>query len=166
MDKCSGYEYAAFVWDTKEEKYVQVMGAVTTKILCRNRYKEYIKKEMYCQTVIQAMLYSGNVLYLKCVPNGRMKQMVIRRNGNGFGLPAEVIEIELIPQKLEQAYRIKEKEYRMQDAYENGQVDSGSYETFKNNNFYEKLLTEYDKRFSCEIAENVIWERALASVLL
>ncbi len=99
--------------------------------------------------------------------------MVIKRKGNDFGLATEVIEIELTPQELEQAYRIKEKEYRMQEAeqvlqnaYENGQVDTGSYEIFKNNSgFYERLLAEYDKRFSCEIAENVIWERALASVL-
>lgn len=99
--------------------------------------------------------------------------MVIKRNGNDFGLPAEVIEIGLTPQELEQAYKIKEKEYRRQeaeqvlcDAYGNGQVDTGVYETFKNNSgFYERLLAEYDKRFSCEIAENVIWERALAAVL-
>lgn len=99
--------------------------------------------------------------------------MVIRRNGDSFGLSAEVIETRLTPQELEQAYRIKEKEYRMQEAeqvlqnaYENGQADTGSYETYKNNSgFYERLLAEYDKRFSCEIAENVIWKRALAFVL-
>ncbi len=99
--------------------------------------------------------------------------MVIKRNGNDFELPAEVIEIKLTPQELEQAYRIKEKEYRMKeaeqvlcDAYENGQVDTKSYETFKNNSgFYGRLLAEYDKRFSCEIAENVIWERTLTAVL-
>ncbi len=98
--------------------------------------------------------------------------MVIKRKGNDFGLTTEVIEIEITPQELEQAYRIKEKEYCMQEAeqvlqnsYENGQVDTVSYEKFKNNNFYEKLLAEYDKRFSCEIAENVIWKRALAAVL-
>ena len=73
--------------------------------------------------------------------------MVIKRKGNDFGLTTEVIEIELTPQELEQAYRIKEKEYCMQEAeqvlqnaYENGQVDTVSYEKFKNNNFYEKLL--------------------------
>lgn len=41
--------------------------------------------------------------------------MVIKRNGNDFGLPAEVIEIGLTPQELEQAYKIKEKEYRRQN---------------------------------------------------
>lgn len=35
--------------------------------------------------------------------------MVIKRKGNDFGLTTEVIEIELTPQELEQAYRIKEK---------------------------------------------------------
>lgn len=60
MDKCSGYEYAAFVWNTKEEKYVQVTRAVTTKILCRNRYKEYVKERNIlpdCDT--------GNVVFRK-----------------------------------------------------------------------------------------------------
>ena len=64
--------------------------------------------------------------------------MVIKRKGNDFGLTTEVIEIELTPQELEQAYRIKEKEYCMQEAeqvlqnsYENGQVDTVSYEKFK-----------------------------------
>lgn len=44
MDKCSWYEYAAFVWNTKEEKYVKVTRAVTTKFLCKNRYREYVKE--------------------------------------------------------------------------------------------------------------------------
>ena len=64
--------------------------------------------------------------------------MVIKRKGNDFGLTTEVIEIELTPQELEQAYRIKEKEYCMQEAeqvlqnaYENGQVDTVSYILWK-----------------------------------
>ncbi len=44
MDKCSGYEYAAFVWNTKEEKYVKVTRTVTTKFLCKNRYRKYVKE--------------------------------------------------------------------------------------------------------------------------
>lgn len=44
IDKCSNYEYAAFVWNKKSQQYEQVGRAVITKTLCRNRFKEYLKK--------------------------------------------------------------------------------------------------------------------------
>lgn len=40
-DKCSEYEYAAFAWNIKEQKYEQVGRPVMTEQLCRARYEEH-----------------------------------------------------------------------------------------------------------------------------
>lgn len=34
------YEYAAFVWNTDTEEYIQIGRAVMTEQLCRNRFQE------------------------------------------------------------------------------------------------------------------------------
>lgn len=38
------YEYAAFVWNTRNEAYEQIGRSVETELLCRNRLKEYVDK--------------------------------------------------------------------------------------------------------------------------
>lgn len=43
-DKCSEYEYAAFVWNTEKQKYDQVQRPVITEALSRARYEEYVRK--------------------------------------------------------------------------------------------------------------------------
>lgn len=99
--------------------------------------------------------------------------MNIRRKTEDFGLPAGVIEIELTPEELEQAFRIKEKEYRLEDvksaindAYEWEQISEELYQKIKDNKkFHEAVLQEYEKRFSCNIPENVIWGEALMAAL-
>lgn len=40
----SEYEYAAFAWNTKEQKYEQLGRAVMTERLCRERFREYAEK--------------------------------------------------------------------------------------------------------------------------
>lgn len=99
--------------------------------------------------------------------------MNIRRKTEDFGLPAGVIEIELTPEELEQAFRIKEKEYRLadvksaiNDAYEWEKISEEEYQKIKDNEkFHEAVLQEYEKRFSCNIPENAIWEEALKAAL-
>lgn len=60
MDTCGEYEYAAFAWNTKKEKYVQITRAVTTKILCRNCYREYVK-----EGIVLPDCDMGNVVFRK-----------------------------------------------------------------------------------------------------
>lgn len=43
-DKCSEYEYAAFVWNTKTKRYDQVQRPLITEALSRARYEEYVRK--------------------------------------------------------------------------------------------------------------------------
>lgn len=100
--------------------------------------------------------------------------MKIRRKAEDYGLPAGIIEIELTPEELEQAFRIKEKEYRLEDvrsiihdAYNDSeQISENEYLQIKDNKeFHEAVLREYDKRFSCNIPENTTWEETLKAVL-
>lgn len=43
-DKASGYEYAAFVWNTSKQEYEQAGRPVITEKLCRGRFNEYVEK--------------------------------------------------------------------------------------------------------------------------
>jgi len=43
-DKASEYEYAAFVWNTNEQKYEQAGRSVMTEKLCRGRFNQYVEK--------------------------------------------------------------------------------------------------------------------------
>lgn len=43
------YEYAAFAWSKKEQKYEQIGRAVGSELLCRNRYMEQAKTEFFQQ---------------------------------------------------------------------------------------------------------------------
>lgn len=44
IETASEYEYAAFAWNTKEQKYEQLGRAVISETLCRGRFKEYKEK--------------------------------------------------------------------------------------------------------------------------
>ena len=44
IEVASEYEYAAFAWNTKEQKYEQLGRAVITERLCRGRFAEYKEK--------------------------------------------------------------------------------------------------------------------------
>lgn len=98
--------------------------------------------------------------------------MIIRRIMQGFGV-AGIIEIQLIPEELEQAYMEKEKEYKMDDvkdavqqAYEWEVINRQDYElVIQNEKFQKMILEEYEKRFSCNIPENLTWEEAVKEVL-
>lgn len=99
--------------------------------------------------------------------------MTIRRNTQDYGLPAGIIEIELTAEEIEQAFRIQEKKYRLEDvrnaiysAYESEQISEEDYEKIQDNEkFQEAVLDEYEKRFNCNVPENVTWEYALKEVL-
>lgn len=99
--------------------------------------------------------------------------MVIRRNTKEYGLPEGVIEIELTAEELEKAFREQEHKYRLEDAetalhnaYESEQISEETYEAIKDNEkFHEAVLVEFDKRFSCNIPENTIWEMAWKEVI-
>lgn len=105
----------------------------------------------------------------------RMKRMgmTIRRKTQDFGLPAGIIEIELTDEEIEQAFRVQEKRYRMEDAenaiqtlYEGEQISEDDMEKIKENKkFKEAVLDMFDKRFNCNVPENVIWEIAVKEVL-
>lgn len=99
--------------------------------------------------------------------------MKIRRKTEDYGLPAGVIEIELTAEEIEQAFRIQEKNYRLEDvrnaiytAYESEQISEEEYEKIQDNEkFQEAVLDEYEKRFSCNVPENVTWEESLKEIL-
>lgn len=99
--------------------------------------------------------------------------MTIRRKTQDFGLPAGVIEIELTDEEIEQAFRVQEKRYRMQDvenaiqtAYESEQISEEDMGKIKDNEkFKEAVLDVFDKNFNCNVPENVIWEIAVKEVL-
>lgn len=60
-EKCSSYEYAAFVWDMERKEYVQTGRAVMTEQLCRNRFLECVEKGCL------APCYDlRNVIFKKC----------------------------------------------------------------------------------------------------
>ena len=99
--------------------------------------------------------------------------MKIRRKTEDYGLPVGVIEIELSEGEIEQAFRIQEKKYRLEDVrnaiyavYESEQISEEEYEKiYDNEKFQEAVLEEYEKRFSCNVPENVTWEEAVKEVL-
>lgn len=99
--------------------------------------------------------------------------MKIRRRTEDYGLPAGVIEVELTPEELEQAFREKQKEYRLADvkdaieqAYEWEIISEEEYEkVIDNESFQEAVLDEYERRFSCNVPENVTWEESLKEIL-
>lgn len=49
IETASEYEYAAFAWNTKEQKYEQLGRAVITERLCRGRFAEYKEKGYFNQ---------------------------------------------------------------------------------------------------------------------
>ena len=95
--------------------------------------------------------------------------MTIRRKTQDFGLPAGIIEIELTAEEIEQAFRIQEKRYRLEDAknaiqtmYESEQINEEEMELVRDNDsFLELVVDKFDRLFSCDIAENVAWEIAV-----
>lgn len=99
--------------------------------------------------------------------------MKIRRNTRAYGLPVGIIEIELTDKELEQAFREKEHQYRLEDvrnslsdAYESEQISRDVYEKIQENeDFHEAVLQEYEKRSSCDIPENVTWEESWRAAL-
>lgn len=99
--------------------------------------------------------------------------MKIRRNTLEYGLPAGIIEIELTGEEMERAFREVDYQYKLEDvknafhdAYESEQISEEIYEKAEGNTqFYEAVLQEYDKRFSCNIPENAIWEESLKVAL-
>ena len=99
--------------------------------------------------------------------------MKIRRNTRAYGLPVGIIEIELTDKELEQAFREKEHQYRLEDvrnllvdAYESEKISKEVYEkVILDEQFHEAVLREYEKRFSCNTPENVTWEEAWMAAL-
>lgn len=99
--------------------------------------------------------------------------MKIRRNTQEYGLPAGIIEIELTGEEMEQAFREVDHQYKLEDAknalhdaYESEQISEEIYEKVEGDTqFYEAVLQEYDKRFSCNIPENAIWEESLKEAM-
>lgn len=99
--------------------------------------------------------------------------MKIRRKTEDYGLTAGIIEIELTDEELEQAYRERQHQYRLEDvrsslsdAYESEQISKEVYEKIRENeDFHEAVLWEYDRRFSCNIPENVTWEESWRAAL-
>lgn len=99
--------------------------------------------------------------------------MRIKRNAKKYGLPDKIIEIELTGAEIEQAFRIREHEYQLedvrnalQDAYESEQISDEDYRKAKNSTaFQEAVLKEYEKRFSCNVPENVTWEESWKAAL-
>lgn len=96
-------------------------------------------------------------------------KMTIRRKTQEFGLPAGVIEIELTEEEIEQAYRIQERNYRLQDAenalrseYDAEKISDEEMERLDGNEeFYEAALAIFEKNENCNIPENTIWEIAI-----
>lgn len=99
--------------------------------------------------------------------------MRIRRNAQEYGLSERIIEIELTDQELEQAYRIREEQYRIEDiknaiqeAYEAEIITEDAYQKSKDNmSIIKAVLEQYDKRCSCNIAYNVTMEEAIKKVI-
>lgn len=99
--------------------------------------------------------------------------MNIRRKTEEFGLPKGVIEIELTSEEIEQAFRIREREYliadienAVQEAYENEQISEEEYLKAKNNKEVLAAIAErYEKTCSCNVAYNVTMEEAVKEIL-
>lgn len=99
--------------------------------------------------------------------------MTIRRNTQEYGLPAGIIEIELTAEEVEQAFRLKEREYLLADvenavdeAYGREDITEEQYQKAKGNQEAIKAIADYfDKTTSCEIAYNVTMEEAVKHIL-
>lgn len=99
--------------------------------------------------------------------------MKITRNAAEYGLPDKIIEIELNSEELEQAFRIKEREHKLEDvkniindAFENEDIYEEEYRRIKDNKkFYEAVLRKFEKDFSTHIPEIVMWRLALMAIL-
>ncbi len=57
-EKYDAYEYAAFIWNSEKQEYVQTGRAVMTEQLCRNRFREYVDK-----CLLVPCFDSGNVVF-------------------------------------------------------------------------------------------------------
>ena len=94
----------------------------------------------------------------------------IRRNAREYLLLKDgVIETKLTESELEQAFRIRSEQYRMEDiedtlksAYESGTITEDVYRKCINDrNVKRAILDQYDKICSCDIAYNDTLEEAV-----
>lgn len=63
----SDYEYAAFTWNKKTQKYEQIGRSVASELLCRNRYMEYAKTEHFQQNHdVEKVIFKKRTLSIVC----------------------------------------------------------------------------------------------------
>ncbi|MBQ6091393.1 MAG: hypothetical protein IJL07_09035 [Lachnospiraceae bacterium] len=94
--------------------------------------------------------------------------MKIRRAVQVYDFKDIILEIELSDDELEEAFREKERQYRLEDAknavreaYEAEQISEEIYRKIENDSrFYETVREYYEDMESCNIPENVTWEEA------
>lgn len=99
--------------------------------------------------------------------------MQIRRNAQEYGLPERIIEIKLTDKELEQAYRIREEQYQIEDIknaiqeeYEAGVITEDMYQKSKDDmSLIKAVLGQYNRLCSCNIAYNVTMEEAIKRVI-
>lgn len=94
--------------------------------------------------------------------------MKIRRAVQVYDFKDIILEIELSDDELEEAFREKKRQYRLEDAkkavreaYEAEQISEENYRKIENDSrFYEVVWEYYEDMESCNIPENVTWEEA------